>query len=120
MDLSKLKAVDSVIVKPDHPALEGVEITVAGAAHPATKTAERVRGDAMVKGRRVAKGEEREKIQTNYIASRILGWKGIEWEGEPLPFSHENALMLLGNPNLEPLKVAILAEMGDDEAFFKA
>lgn len=119
MDLSKLKAVDTVVVKPDHSALEGVEITLAGAAHPATKKAERARQDAMVKGRRAVKGEERENIQTEYIAARILGWKGIEWEGQMLPFSHENALMLLRNPNLEVLRNAILAEMGDDEAFFK-
>ncbi|BDU72399.1 hypothetical protein [Mesoterricola silvestris] len=119
MDLSKVKAVDSVIVKPDHPALLGVEITLAGAVHPATKKAERDRADAMVKGRKIARGDEREAIQNAYIAARIIGWTGIEWEGEALPYSPENALMLVSNPNLAILREAIVAEMGNDEVFFK-
>gem|GEM_PF-3766797 len=120
MDLSKIKAVDSVTVKPDHPALEGVEITLAGAIHPATKKAERERADAMVKGRKIIRGDEREAVQNAYIAARIIGWVGIEWEGEVLPYSPENALKLITNPHLAILREAIVAEMGNDEVFFKA
>ena len=43
MDLSKIKAVDTFNVTFDHPALEGVEVLLAGPAHAATKKAERAR-----------------------------------------------------------------------------
>ena len=34
------------------------------------------------------------KEADDIIAACTLGWEGIDWDGEPFPFSHENALKL--------------------------
>ena len=39
--------------------------------------------------------EEVEQEQVELTAKCILGWKNVEWEGKPLPYSYENAKKLL-------------------------
>ena len=39
--------------------------------------------------------EEIEAMAAKFLASLVKGWENIEWQGQPLAFTHENALMLL-------------------------
>lgn len=120
MDLSKIKAVETVRVEIGHPACEGVAFVLAGAAHHATKKAEQKRADALIKGKKLLKADDRDKIMTDYLAARILAWEGVEWGGEVLECTLENAFMVLSEPNLSFLRDEILMALGDDDVFFSA
>ena len=121
MDLSKFSAVDSLDITIYHPAFdEGHEpvFTVAGPCHPATKKAEKARTEAILKAR--GKSSDMEKLSIELLASRILGWKNVTWEGEALPWSPENALKLMQAPGLKFVRDQIAIALADDESFFKA
>lgn len=121
MDLSKFTAVDSIEVTIYHGAFEpGTEpvFTVAGPCHVATKKADKTRSEAIIKAR--GNRFDAEKLAIEHTAARILGWKGVVWEGGELEYSPENALMLLSVPALRFVRDQIIAALGDDEAFFKA
>ena len=121
MDLSKFSAVDSLDVTIYHTAFdEGLEpvFTMAGPCHTATKKAEKARAEAILKAR--GKSHDMEKLSIELLASRVLGWKNVTWEGEALPWSPENALKLLQAPGLKFVRDQIAIALADDESFFKA
>jgi len=121
MDLSKFTAVDTLDVTIQHSAFEeGKEpvFTMAGPCHFATKKADKVRTDAITKAR--GKNFDSEKLATTHVSARVLGWKNITWEGKPLEWSPENALMILSTPALKFVKDQIHVALGDDESFFTA
>jgi len=120
VDLSTIKALETVKVEITHSACEGVSFVLAGPTHPATRKAEQARADVLVKSKKAPKGSERDKIMHEFIAARVISWEGVEWEGKPLECNHENALMVLSHPNLTFLRDEILIALGDDEVFFKA
>lgn len=120
MDLSKIKAVETVRVEISHPACEGVAFVLAGATHPATKKAEQKRADALLKAKRGLKADDRERMMVEFIAARVLSWEGVEWDGKPLECTPENVEMVLTVPDLAFLRDEILVALGDDEAFFTA
>lgn len=121
MDLSKFSAVDSIDVTIFHPAFEdGQEpvFTMAGPCHPATKKAEKARAEAILKAR--GKSYDMDRLSIELVASRVLGWKNVTWEGAALPWSPENAVMLLQTPALKFVRDQIAIALADDESFFKA
>jgi len=120
VDLSKIKAVDSVRVEIQHPACEGVVVVIAGITHAATKKADQKRADALLKAKKGLKAEDREKLMIDYMSARVLAWEGVQWEGADLECTPENVAMVLSVPDLAFLRDEILIAMGDDEAFFKA
>jgi len=120
MDLSKFKAVDSIRVDIDQAGCEGVAFILAGPSHPATKKAERARTDAMANNKRRLKGDALKQMVTEFLAARVLSWEGVEWDGKPLEASEENALLILGNPDLEFIQNQLLTALGNDDLFYKS
>jgi len=119
MDLSKFKAVDSIRVEIDQAGCEGVAFVLAGPSHPKTKAAERARTDAMANAKR-RKGDALRALVTEFLAARVLSWEGVEWEGAPLEPTEENALKILGNPDLEFIQNQLLTALGNDDLFYKS
>ncbi len=119
MDLSKFKAVDSIRVEIDHAGCEGVVFTVAGPSHPKTKAAERARADALASRRKI-KGDALKELALQFVAARLLDWTGVEWDGEALELTEENALRILGSPDLGFITDQILAAIGDDALLYKS
>ncbi|HLP30992.1 MAG TPA: hypothetical protein VK150_06495 [Geothrix sp.] len=121
MDLSKIKAVPTILVTFSQSYLDGVEMELSGPSHTATKAAERKRDDAMAQaGRKGLQADVRRKILDEYLAARILSWKGIEWDGEEMACNVENALKILGAPDLSSIREELLAALGDDERNYKS
>lgn len=121
MDLKNFKVIDTLEVRISHPAFKEGEapvFTVAGPAHSATRKAKKVWSDAVTKAR--GKNIDSDELAATRTATRILGWKNVTWDGESLPWSPENALMLLSEPTLEFIKDQINIALGDDESFFYA
>lgn len=119
MDLSKIKALDTVKVEITHSACEGVHFVLSGPNHPATRKAEQARSESFGKGKKTIAGEALKRIVNEFVAARVLAWEGVEWEGKPLICTPENALMILSQPNLSFMRDEILVSLGDDEVFFK-
>ena len=118
MDLSKIRARDSIKVEIDHPACEGVVFELAGPNHPITLKCQQERNAELGQMRKRPTREEKEAWVLGTIADRILGWEGVEWDGKPLEFTRAAAVNLLGNPNLSFVRDQLLAALRGDEDFF--
>lgn len=115
MDLSTIKAIDSIWVEIDQ--VEGLSFELAGPSHPVALKAQRERTDRMFKARKFT-AKAREDAALDHLACRVLSWKGVEWEGAPLECTPENVWMILENPNLDFIKNQLLIALADDESFF--
>jgi hypothetical protein len=107
-DLSKLegarqKQEDGVPVAIKHPATGadlGITITIASYESERVKrVAREMANRAMMEAKRnPRRGDTVEAIEERTIAiaaAAIIDWKGIEMDGKPLPFTRDNAKMLL-------------------------
>ena len=52
-----------------------------------------------------------------FVDHSLLDWKGVEKDGEPLPFTKENAIWLLTNPNWPDFFKDLLSKAHDNEYF---
>lgn len=121
MDLSKFRVKDSITVHIVHSDLEDVSIELAGPAHPVTLKTQRERADrlAALRGRKMS-GKEKEAFGIEMLASRVLSWKGIDWEGEPMECTPENVKSILENKHLGFIANQLFAALGEDDSFFSA
>lgn len=120
MDLFAVKSVPSIIVKYTQDYLGGLTIELSGPSHPATIKAERERDDATSEaGIKGLKGDVRKQIQNEYLAKRILSWNA-QGGGHDIPLTIENAVKILGDPNLATVRNELWAAIGDDEKNYKS
>lgn len=121
MDLSKFKVKDSITVPIIHPDLDGVSVELAGPSHPATLKAQRERTARLLamRGRQMST-KEKEALGIEILASRVLSWSGVEWEGAPMDCSPENVKAILENPNLEFIAEQLYTAIGENGSFFSA
>jgi hypothetical protein len=47
----------------------------------------------------------------------LVGWEGIDYKGEPLPYSPKNAEMLLLDPQLKPFYERVMQIASDQDAY---
>lgn len=71
---------------------EPVIITLAGADSPTYKNRQRE-----LARENTEKPLDRDALAMEMLVACTLGWRGIIWDGEPLPFTPENARMLYAN-----------------------
>jgi len=108
--------------------------TFAGPGHPQTVeqsdrlSKERLHREhqqeqARVNGRKWKAPEEtaEEVLDRNVriVAERLLGWSPVVMNGEPYPFSRENAVALLKDRRKGALLIQALEFLGDEAAFSK-
>jgi hypothetical protein len=123
MDLSKFKVKDSITVEIVHPDLGDAHVSfeIAGPSHALTLKSQRERADRITKLRgRNMTAKEKEALGIEMLASRVLSWEGVEWEGKPLECTPENAAMILGNPNLGFIANQVFTVLAEDDSFFSA
>lgn len=118
LDLSKFKAKDCITLEIQHPDVEGVVFTLAGPHHPNTLRNRRERESKLIRTRKALTPAEREDIANDTLVARILGWKGIDWEGKELSYSEEAARTLITCPDLSFIRDQIALALADDESFF--
>lgn len=89
-------------------------------ATSANETAqERIRGILdTIRKRKASSLAQDEKDGTDLISARILGWRGLEDGGKPVPYSQELAVQFLTGARSESLRKQLIAAMGDDERPF--
>jgi hypothetical protein len=57
-------------------------------------------------------------VMARVVANTILvGWEGLDYHGEPLPYSAKHAEMLLLDPQLKPFYERVLQIANDQEAY---
>lgn len=82
---------------------------------------ERAQEQAQINGKKWKAPEETpdEVMQRNValIVDRLLGWSPVKLNGEPYPFSAENARKLLLDPRKAALTKQALDFLGDEDAF---
>lgn len=61
--------------------------------------------------------EESEKFDIERIAACIVGWDGLTSDGQPVPYSHDNAMKFLSYPMLDWVR-EIIREFAEDRANF--
>jgi len=124
MDLSTLLPLDEITVAINDPKGKPTDITftMAGPAHPATLTVDRVLADAALKSR-----DTGDKSITDIMADseselvgRTLGWSNVQWQGAEFPFSTDNARTLYANPALAWLRNQVTKSLRDVNLFFPA
>lgn len=108
--------------------------TFAGPGHPATVEADRQQSQrflnretekerSQVNGRKwkgeAPKVDERRAESISYIVSRLLRWSEITMDGQPYPFTAENAAAVLGNPNMPMLLDQANSFLLADKSFSK-
>jgi hypothetical protein len=119
MDLSLIKVKDSITVEIVHPDLEGVSFEMAGPSHPKTLKSNREFQDRLPKMRgKKLTSDELNAMGNESLANRVISWKGIDWEGQPMECNAENALAILSNKNLSFISDQLSRAMGDTESFF--
>ena len=136
-DLAEIEAVDSDSLVINHP-VTGQPTTwvlqIAGPGHPVTeainKEAQRERLDLerriettrrngkKWKGDDADPDAERAKTEQR-IARRIIGWSPVTHNGQPFPYSQENALSLISEPRWTKVWQQILEHFDSDAAFTK-
>lgn len=57
------------------------------------------------------------KRNADYVADRLLGWSPVKLNGEPYPFSAENARKLLLDPKKGSLAMQALEFLADQRSF---
>jgi hypothetical protein len=120
VDLFAIKAVPTIVKKFEESFLDGLEIELSGPAHEQTNKAERERDDALTTaGIKGLKGGAAKDITNAYLAARMIRWNA-QANGADLPLTTENALAVLGNPNLRVIRMGLLGAIGDDEANYKS
>lgn len=127
MDLFAVKQLETtdveILVPPDR-VRSGVIFTLAGPNHP------KRRGHELKAQRQYAKRfnragkmqlddpEEREERDTDYLVVCTLGWKNFTRDGEPYPYSEENARRLYEDKERSFVRLQILEALRSDENFF--
>lgn len=119
MDLSLIKVKDSIQVDIIHPDLDGVSLEIAGPSHPRTLKASRDMQDRLPKmrGKKVSP-EELNTLGNEMLAARVLSWKGIDWEGQPLECTPENTAKIFTDKNLAFIPDQVSRAVGDTNSFF--
>lgn len=115
MLLSDLKSLLTLDHEVEHPVkgATGWVITLAGPAHPATKTALRQLLDKRAK-RKVHNAEQEEQDGIAFLVARTLGWTGLDLEYSPAA-----AEQVYTDEALDWVKRQVLVAMGDDAGFFE-
>lgn len=119
MDLFAVKSVPSIRVKYPQAFLDGLEIEVAGPAHPATLKADRERDDAIGAAGRGFTGDARRRVQNEYLAKRILSWNA-RGGGQDIALTVENAVKILESPELATVRSGLWEAIGDDDQNYKS
>ena len=65
------------------------------------------------------KVDERRAESIAYVVSRLLRWSDMTMNGEPFPFSPDNAAVVLGNPSMPTLLEQANAFLLADKSFTK-
>lgn len=109
-------------------------LTFAGPGHPATIEADRKQSQrflnreaekerSQVNGRKwkgdQPKVDERRAEGIAYVVSRLLRWSEMTMNGEPFPFTPDNAAAVLGNPSMPMLFEQANAFLLADKSFSK-
>lgn len=115
LKLNDLKASLTMSYEVVHPVSgpTGWVLTLAGDGHPTTKAALRKLLDTRAK-RKVSTPEQTEADANELLASRTLGWSGLE----DLPYSPEAVLQVYQDETLSWAKRQVLEALGDDALFF--
>jgi hypothetical protein len=94
-----------------------VTITVAGTYSSRYRRAMDNQRERLLKQRRTSlTGEGLNRQQLELIAASIIEWEGFTAEGQPYPFTKENAIALLDNAPW--IREQVEEAMGDHAAFF--
>lgn len=75
------------------------------------------RVERQLRRKTIKESEAEKKLVEIFIDHSLLDWKGVEKDGEPLPFNKENASWLLTNPEWPDFFKDILAKAHDNEYF---
>lgn len=82
---------------------------------------ERMQEQAQVNGKKWKPPEETpDEVKArniNVVIERLLDWSPVKMNGEPYPFSTENARKLLADPRKGALLIQALEFLGDENAF---
>jgi hypothetical protein len=125
LDLRTIAPKDTITLDLEHPASGkplGATITLSGPAHPETLKAGRAALDKQLrKGDKAFRGLDSESIEREVVealASRTLGWEGLELDGSALEFSRAKAVELYMDPDLRWLRDQVDAALRDNSRFF--
>ena len=131
MDLSKLDtlapAESGTVVELEHPVtgepIPDTSITLRGEDSHAVRNVIRKQHDRRIEKMRKGKGAmsdsaSLESEQVEKLVAATIDWKGIELDGEPLPFSAPNARKLYSDPRFPWLVEQVQTAMLDRERFF--
>lgn len=99
---------DEVFMNGDKP----VTITVRGSQSDTVRSIYKKHQNAAQNGRKV----NVEKAGMEILVAATIGWSGVAWEGEPLPFNEKNAAKLYGERDF--IAQQVLAFMNDADNFF--
>jgi len=134
-DIDELRSSDTAelnMVKPSDGTLSGWVWTLAGPGHPATIEQA---NQAARQSLRIAKKKEEAAVSrkkwiepdrtpdevreenARAFAARVLGWTPATIKGEIYPFSTENVVKLLLDPNCGRVYVQLLEYFGADDSF---
>ncbi|WP_424813569.1 hypothetical protein [Roseococcus sp. YIM B11640] len=134
-DLGSIVVQDTTELEILHPQTDkptGWKITLAGPGHPVTQEIgndaarerlklEREQDAARVNGRKWkpdAADPEAERLRIlGRVAKRILGWSPVNLNGSPFPYTAENALDLLTNPQRVWAGNQVVERLGEDASF---
>lgn len=137
-DISTFQDADTAEMVVNHPRTGEPttwKITFAGPGHPATvaladriarKNAKDAREKEMarVNGRKWrgedVPVEQRRRENAEHFAARMISWTPVRINGEDYPFTPENAVKLLLDPNYGRLFTQIVEFLADEDAFSKS
>lgn len=108
---------DYEVVDPFTKAGTGWFIELATAAHGAAQHRVRLVLDRMAK-RKGSTVSQDEQDGVDLIAARIVGWRGLEEDGQEAPYSHETAIKILSGAGAFWLRSQLVEAMGDAERPF--
>lgn len=88
---AKMPVTDPVSGKP----FDGVFVNVVGSDSKTYRRAYTAMRRSIIGLDKSPDEDQVDSFEADAIAKCITGWDGIVWEGKPLPYTHENAVMLV-------------------------
>lgn len=109
-----------LIAGPSHPAAIAVDKKIAADIKAKNRAIEMARANGRKWKGSEETAEEETQRQIGYVADRVLGWKpeNVKLSGETYPFTRENVVKILSDPERGDLIIRQLGEFLEDEKSF--